>query len=283
MLKIKKYLAIKRYKIDIWGLLKTTLSIRAKLLKHHYIVYDKLMINLKRVHKIKENFLKPMPAKFKMRQFVISKKLDKILLFFFNRHLDWIERKENRNQRYIYRIDLLDIPVRRKRRNYDFFAIQVIRLFYINLKYKNFRTMAWKAKKKDGGFGYNYMSLLEGRAACVIYRSSFIANMFDAINIAKLGLVWIFKNANKCYIEHENYVINVMEMVGFRGIIKSSIFWKWSIRAYRKALLSTAPKYMFVSYFFFYFFMKYMPKPKQIINPVNIDIYRLSGFTKYKH
>jgi ribosomal protein S4 len=92
-------------------------------------------------------------------------------------------------RRYIYRVDEKDRFIKRRKKTVDFITIRIIKYFYLVLNYRHFRRMAKKAKKQDGFFGYNYILLLEGRIVCIIYRTSFIANMFEAINIVNLGLV----------------------------------------------------------------------------------------------
>jgi ribosomal protein S4 len=277
MIKIKKYIILKRYNLDIWGLLKTTIGLRLKLIKQKFIPKPKLMMKLTRLRKISTFFLKKVPQKVVQREFTISKKLDNILRFFIFKYIEKWERRERKYQRYIYRIDLTERAVKRRKLNIDFINIRIIKYFYINLDYKDFRRMAKKAKKMDSSFGANYVLILEGRAVCMVYRSGFIANMFEAIKVVNLGLVWVCK-LQKLYITNINYVIKVNEIVGFRAIFKSTIYWKWAKRLSRKSLLYTIPKYMFISFYFLIFFNKYLPKANQIINPIPIDIYRATGY-----
>jgi ribosomal protein S4 len=154
------------------------------------------------------------------REFMISKKINKILQFFYFKFLKKIEIREQQNKRYIYRIDLRELIPAHKRLNPNFISIRIIRYFYLTLNYRHFRKMAIKAKKQDGYFGYNYMLLLEGRIVCMIYRSSFIANMFEAIKIVNLGLVWV----NKRYVNFINNVVGIMQIIGFRYLLMPTIY-----------------------------------------------------------
>jgi hypothetical protein len=98
--------------------------------------------------------------------------------------------------------------------------------------------------------------------------------MFEAINIVNLGLVWI----NKRYVNFINCVVAVFQLIGFRYLLKPVIYWDWIKRLHKKAVLGLTPKYMYVSYYFLFFFLKRIPLDTEIINPINIDIYRASGY-----
>ena len=67
----------------------------------------------------------------------------KIAQFFYSLYL---KRQE---YRYVYRIDVVKPNPRRKRLKKSFVTLRLVKLFYLTLKYKQFRTIARKAAKRD--------------------------------------------------------------------------------------------------------------------------------------
>jgi ribosomal protein S4 len=72
----------------------------------------------------------------------------------------------------------------------------------------------------EGFFEENYLYLLEGRLACISYRSGLVLNMFDAISFVKKGCIKI----NGLIIRDLTYIVRVMTIIGFRSICKGFLF-----------------------------------------------------------
>jgi hypothetical protein len=107
-----------------------------------------------------------------------------------------------------------------------------------------------------------------------IYRSSFIPNMFDSLKFIKKSNVWI----NKQFMYYISFTIKIMDLVGFRIIYKKYIYWNFFKRIRRKAFIFLLPKYIYTSYSFLMMLVLNIPLKINIINPIKIDMYRLSNY-----
>jgi len=243
------YNLYRKFNLDIWGIFKTTLNLRA--------------------------FYKAQNQK-KPFDFAISKKVDWVNKFFYlklrHKRIDFLTKK----RRFIYRINFIDYKQKAKRTLKKILTIRLIQLFYLVLRHEHFRKIAIKAKKQDGFYERNYIWLLEGRIVAVIYRLNFVANMFDSIIFIKLGLMFI----NELRIVHLNYLVPLMSFIRFHPLIKGTIFWILLKRIKRRAILNSKPSYIYLSYFFLTFFLKKVPRTRELINPFALDIYRAAGFNR---
>ena len=136
---------------------------------------------------------------------------NKINNFFFEVYLLQQEFKLNKVRRYVYRIDLVNPRRFKKKFKARFLSLRLVKLFFLTLKYKQFRYMAKIAAEKDGLFQSNFCSLLEGRLVSLIYRTNFLYSMFESIAFVKDGNVFI----NNVLINYVNYVVKVGDFVTF--------------------------------------------------------------------
>jgi len=243
------YNLYRKYNVDIWGIFKTTLN-----LSSFYEVQNKIR-----------------PFDFK-----ISKKVDWVNKFFYQKFKNKQKDFWSKKRRFIYRINFIDYKRKSRRVFQKILTIRLIQLFYLVLRHEHFRKIAIKAKKQDGFYERNYIWLLEGRIVSIIYRLNFMPNMFESIIFVKLGFIYI----NKIRIFHINYLIPLMTFIRFHPLIKGTIFWTLFKRIRRRAILNCKPSYIYLSFFFFTFFLKRIPRTKEIINPFNLDIYRAAGFNR---
>jgi hypothetical protein len=116
--------------------------------------------------------------------------------------------------------------------------------------------------------------LLEGRISSIVYRVNFCKNMFEALRVAKLGIVWIDKRF-KSYV---NFLVSLMKFIGVHSLFKGFVYFDIVRRLIRKSILYGTPNYVFMSYIFFSFFLKKVPKLKNYINPMPLDIFRATGY-----
>jgi hypothetical protein len=72
----------------------------------------------------------------------------------------------------------------------------------------------------DGTFEHNYLYFLECRLVNLVYRSGFLFNMFDCINFVNQGHIFVNKKS-KIF---QNDIVSIMEFVGFRPLIKGTIY-----------------------------------------------------------
>lgn len=107
-----------------------------------------------------------------------------------------------------------------------------------------------------------------------VYRTSFFASMFDALSVVKGSFVYI----NRKPANFVNKSIDIFDILSFHPMLKSKIYLDIIYRFKNGIFLFKPPKYIFVSYWFLYAFMKNYPRRKQLSFPCKIDIYRATGF-----
>ncbi len=208
----------------------------------------------------------------KIFKLVPPKKNSRLFSFFFRRVF---KRKKIYFRRpFIYEIRSRYTKRKKRRLNRQFRSLRIVRLFYIMFTYKQLKKIIKKAKKKDGLFEQNYLLYMENKLPSFIYRSSFIPNMFDSLKFIKKSNVWI----NKQFMYYISFTIKIMDLVGFRIIYKKYIYWNFFKRIRRKAFIFLLPKYIYTSYSFLMMLVLNIPLKINIINPIKIDMYRLSNY-----
>jgi hypothetical protein len=288
----QKLLDYKKYKVDIWGLIRNSLVIQdkwkiysySKLIRKYNMYMEAKKYNLKRKKEKKYSIIlnHRYLYKIKLLRHLIkkifylkpSKKMNKICFFFFNKkkrrmNFEWWKRKY-----FIY--EVRDLYIKRKRYNYkkEFSDLRLAKYFYIMYTYRQFKKMAKKAKKKDGIFEQNYMIIMECKLPAFIYRTSFLPNMFESIHYIKKGIIAV----NKIFRSLIFFPIKTMDLITFRIWEKGFIYWEFYKRLRKKAFLFFFPKYMYISIIFFFILCLNTPKIKDIINPISMDIYKASSF-----
>lgn len=191
----------------------------------------------------------------------ISNKFLKICKFFFKSFKNKMQYRWNRRKIYYFRTDNKFKFTKVRKMKKKFVSIRITKLFFLTLTYKQFRKLGKKAKSKDGLFEQNYLILLEGRLMSVIYRSTFLSNIFEIIRFVKKGHV----NINKFYVNFPNYILNIMEFASFRNCLKGNIYWNLLLRLKKKAILFNVPNYIFCSFSFFSLFFKKFPKMGSLV------------------
>lgn len=287
----EKLLDYRKYKLDIWGNFRNSLLINTSWINYSYKkIYSKfytykssLKINSFRskFRRFKKNIISELIYKlFLIRTLInnvfkekISKKRERIMMFFFNKKA---KKGYYINKRRYFIYETRDVYVKPQIYKFkkNFSTLRITRNFFIMYTYKQLRYLGKKAKKLDGTFEQNYLLLMELKLPNFMYRSSFIPNMFESINFIKNSNVWVNKN----FIPLIFYSIKLMDMVGFRILHKGYIYWEFYKRLRRKAFLFLFPRYMYISLTFFLIFCIKIPKIKDIINPINVDMYRVGSY-----
>lgn len=286
----------KRYKLDIWGIIRNSFLIKEQWRKFNYSKLNRkykmymeakkhnrkktkekrqdyifgMRLNRKYLYKLKIYF-NIIKIVFKIKP---SKKLNKICLFFFNRkrrrrNFDWWKKKY-----FIYEVRDLYVKKKRYTQKKEFTDIRIAKNFYIMYTLKNLKKMVKKAKKKDGLFEQNLIILMECNLPFFIYRSSFLPNIFESIHYIKNGNIAV----NKVFKPFVFYSIKIMDIITFRVWEKSYIYWNFYRRLKKKAFLFSFPKYMYISINFFFIICINIPKNSDIINPIPMDFYKASSF-----
>lgn len=196
------------------------------------------------------------------------------LLFFFKIFLRKLANMWKKYRRFVYRIDKIEFRFKRKKRNKRWLSLKITRLYFLIIQDHQFRLLFKKANKLDGNLESNYCYFLECRLFPFIYRMNFSRNLFIALEYSKVGYLYI----NKKLLKYPNALIPLNKIIyprkKWRFIIKHYIIKKARI----KAILFNIPRYIFVSWKFFYLYMLRKPRKKDIVYPISLDIQRITGY-----
>lgn len=179
--------------------------------------------------------------------------------------------------RYVYRLDVALPKGRRKRMKKSFASIRLVKFFYLILTYKHFKAMARGARKKDGYFEGHYCLALEGRLITFLYRTGFVATMFEALRAVKSNFVTV----NKRLISYPNQKVKLYQLLAIHPFMKKKFYFDLLVRlCIDKRSLFNGPRYMYISHWFMFAFMYQYPYKKDLALPKFIDIYRATGYAR---
>jgi len=253
-----KFLFYRQYKLDIWGVFKSSLILRL-----HTYDFEEDELSWK--------------YKFWKDQFV-SKKIDWICRFFCEMYTNKFFRKW-KTKRYIYRLDVIEPEFTRKKKKRKFFVgLKLFQMFYLTLSIKRIQKFVRFAKKLDGLYESNLLFFLEFRLLSLLYRISLLSNIFESINIIKNGFICV----GDSYIKFPNKFVSMFTIVRVDPFLKGFVYWNYFRRLKRRALFCSIPRYLFFSFQFLFFFACKVPKEKDLINPFPLDIIKIAGFTNIK-
>ncbi len=198
----------------------------------------------------------------------------KVTEFFFGLYLNKQAYKREQIQRYIYRVDLVDPNEHKKLLKPRFVTLRLVKLFYLTLKYKQFRLFARLAARKDGFFQSNFCLLLEGRISSFIYRTNLLYSMFEIIDFVKRSNVKV----NGSIINYVNYIVKIGDIVTFLPRSYRQFYYCLVAKFRVKSFVFNMPRFLFVSYKLFFAFMLKYPNDKDLAFPIELDIYRATSF-----
>lgn len=157
---------------------------------------------------------------------------------------------------------------------FRFITLRLVKLFYLTLKYKQFRTYAQIASRRDGFFQFNYCYFIEGRLISLIYRTNFIISMFEIIEYIKRGSVIV----NGKVLSYVNANVNIGDIVSFNNVDILKFRLNFIKRFRTQGFIFNTPRYLFVSYKLFFAFMERQPSDNDIAFPIKLDMYRATGY-----
>jgi small subunit ribosomal protein S4 len=185
-----------------------------------------------------------------------------------------LERRYEKSRRYIYRIDLITHTKKRRKFNKRFLSLRIARLYFITLKDYQFRALFRRASKLDGDLEKNYCLLLECRIMAIFYRTNFLYNIFEIIQFIKAGHVFI----NFKIIKHINCPINTISYITCSKNTINRLRSNLKKRLKFKLILFNTPKFLYISYFFFFAYLCKLPQKKDFVYPFSLDIQRITGY-----
>lgn len=155
-----------------------------------------------------------------------------------------------------------------------FVTLRLVKLFYLTLKYRQFRCLAILAARMDGFFQTNFCLLLEGRLASTMYRTNLMISMFEIIDFVKRGNILI----NKCLTNLVNFNMCIGDVLTFLVDFGSKFKVNFKRRFRIKGFVFNNPRYMFVNYKLFFAFIERLPFNNDLLFPIKLDIYRATGY-----
>lgn len=197
-----------------------------------------------------------------------------LLRFFYRLFSIAEDRKYQRLRRYIYRIDIITHTKRRRKFNKRFLSLRVARLYFLTLKDYQFRSLFRRASKLDGNLESNYCLLLECRVMAIFYRTNFLWNIFEILQFIKAGHVFIdLKRAR-----HVNSSISNLSRINCSKKSIPRLRHFLIKRLENQIILFNTPKFLFVSYYFFFAYICKLPMKKDFVYPFSLDIQRITGY-----
>lgn len=120
----------------------------------------------------------------------------------------------------------------------------------------------------------NYLHLIEGRLLGIVYRTNLLRNMFRIVDFIKEGNILM----NGKWINTINTRIPVSTFIFFNLQYKDFLLFKFKRRLIANTVLFNTPRFLFISYKFMFCFLYRLPQKKDLVYPIYLDIYRLTGY-----
>ena len=131
-----------------------------------------------------------------------------------------------------------------------------------------------KARKLTGDLESNYCHLLEGRLLPLFYRTNFLSNIFKTISFIKDSNVFL----NLININYVNFLVKISTFITFNKKYIKKIKYQMNQRIKINAVLFNTPKFLFISFRFWFCFFFRKPVKKDLVYPISIDIQRITGY-----
>lgn len=120
----------------------------------------------------------------------------------------------------------------------------------------------------------NYLHLIEGRLLGIVYRTNLMCNMFRIVDFIKAGNVLIEGK----FINTVNTRVPISTFIFFNLAYKNLLLYQFKRRLYARAILFNTPRFLFMSFKFMFCFLYRLPKKIDLVYPIYIDMYRLTGY-----
>jgi len=182
-----------------------------------------------------------------------------VLRFFFKIYQKSRERYRKYRRRFLYRIEIIEKRYKKIKNMKRFISLRVSRLYFLILKDYQFRIIFKKALRLDGNMEENYVIFLECRLSPLIYRCNFVHDILNLTRFVKYNSILInykLKNSPNLIVRHGQLISLANRKIRFR--IERELLW----RLKKRAILFNTPKYLFVSYIFFFAYLCKMPRKK---------------------
>lgn len=239
---------IKRYRLDIWNFRLLT-------------PYWGLLLTNKS-DKFNSHLVTQMQVKITFKYF----------FFFFKKFKIERAARIKVKKPFIYRIDLMESRVGFPKRKYRFVRIRLVKFYYVVLNYRHLKQINRLSRKKPGLHESNFVLALECRLLNILYRSTFIDNIFRAMYYIKAGLVTVNWKVHTFF----NVKVRLFNVVSFLPFLIYDIICSYFYRLTMNLIVHTPIRCLYISFFFFFYLFK-MPRLRDIPNLKVIDAYRFVG------
>ena len=239
----------------------------------------RFIYKLKFINKYKKTFFYKISRYFfnsyiNIHQPYESKKLQNLFEFFFYLSKKYKEKRFQKYQRYVYRIDIIEPMKKIKKKPYHYISLRLVRLYYLIYHYRQFNRLAKRIRKLDGLFEHNFCIALEGRLITALYRTGLVAHIFECIDIVNAGYFLI----NQSVIGHIHSTVRFGDLMGFAYEYKWLLYYRLLWRIMRKSIILNPPKYLFVSYSLLLAYMLRLPYESDLVFPSSVDMFRATGY-----
>lgn len=208
ILKIKHRAAYyRRFHLDIWGLLRTTLFYKAPSVDPSSEDWDRYYRRrpsrkFRELPEVQDHWfdeLKTSSIQKKVAPWAYaSRRLSRLLDFFYTAEEKRRRWRRERGRRFIYQLTIIDRHQVRRPLKERFVSLRLVKLYYLRYSYRQFRTLARSMRRRQGAFEENFLLALESRAAPLLYRMTLLANPFHCLAFVRQGhMLLAFKTLNQ--------------------------------------------------------------------------------------
>ena len=108
----------------------------------------------------------------------------------------------------------------------------------------------------------------------VLYRTSFLGSMFKIIPWIKRGSI----SVNKRLINYLNYRVRPGDLIQFSDALIETASLNYKKRRLHHNFVMAPPRFFYVNFSLFYIIMERLPREKDLVFPIKLDIYRATGY-----
>jgi hypothetical protein len=108
----------------------------------------------------------------------------------------------------------------------------------------------------------------------IFYRTNFLHNIFEILHFIKTGNVFI----NYKKVTFVNSTIKNTTRITCKTKTMKRLRSNLIIRLKNHLILFNTPRFLFVSYYFFFAYFCKLPKKKDFVYPFSLDIQRITGY-----
>lgn len=157
--------------------------------------------------------------------------------------------------------------VKKSRYGSQLHAKQFVRLFYGNIKERQFYVFFQQAKKEKGLLYNNFIRLLESKLDTIVFRLNYSNNPIESRILINHGHILV----NSKSIKSPNYIIKPGDIISVSEKSKNIVYRTLYKRIINNRLPSDVPNYLETNYNALTSIMVHKPLHEEIMFPMNMD------------